>query len=336
LDHPNPFFKEIYIMIQKNKNILFSLALCLSISAFSGCANTSSNLDQAQETSQQIISFEDDLGNTLEIAQPQRVACTIGSFADIWVLAGGYETLVAAPADTWTSFDLDLSEDVVNLGEIKNLNTEELAATSPDLVIASAKSESNKELQELLDSMNIPVAYFDVSSFSDYLRMLEICTKLTGNDEAYEQYGTSISSQVDEAIAMADGSNPSVLYMRATGKGVKAMEKEGSVLGEMLTDLDCHNITEDYPSLLSDLSMEAILQADPEYIFLIYQGSDVTDAQANMDAFISENPAWQSLSAVQNDKVIVLEHTLYNLKPNDKWGQAYLQLAGILYESNSN
>ena len=44
-----------------------------------------------------------------------------------------------------------------------------------------------------------------------------------------------------------------------------------------------------------------------------------------------ENPAWRSLTAVQEGRFYTLEHELYNLKPNARWGEAYERLADILY-----
>lgn len=50
--------------------------------------------------------FTDDLGRSVTVNEaPQRVAALIGSFADVWCLAGGRDTLVAAADDAWTSFD---------------------------------------------------------------------------------------------------------------------------------------------------------------------------------------------------------------------------------------
>ena len=46
--------------------------------------------------SAQAISIVDDLGRTVHVeAPPQRVAALIGSFADVWCLAGGADTLAA-------------------------------------------------------------------------------------------------------------------------------------------------------------------------------------------------------------------------------------------------
>jgi iron complex transport system substrate-binding protein len=259
------------------------------------------------------------------------VATLIGSFADIWCLAGGKDTLVATANDTWTSFDLDLSEDVANLGAIKEPSLETLIAAEPDLVIASCNTEADVELLETLESMGIPVVYFEVSSFEDYLRMLDICTQLTGCTENYETYGEALVQEIDEAKAMADGTEPSVLYVRATSSSCKVKNSEDSVLGEMLSDLDCQNIADSDTGLLENLSLEAILADDPDYIFVVIQGSDPTDAEAMLESTLLSNPAWESLTAVQEGRYYVLDQSLYNLKPNAHWGEAYLQLAEILY-----
>ena len=166
------------------------------------------------ETPAESITFTDDLGREVTLAKPSRVAALIGSFADVWCLAGGQDTLVATANDSWTQFDLDLPETVKNLGTTTEPNVELLRAAEPDFVIGSTKTEADLELQDLLEQSGIPVAYFNVSSFGDYLRMLEICTQLTGCPENYEEYGTKVQAQIDQAKTRPDGSEPSVLYVR--------------------------------------------------------------------------------------------------------------------------
>jgi len=41
-----------------------------------------------------------------------------------------------------------------------------------------------------------------------------------------------------------------------------------------------------------------------------------------------------SLSAVKENHYFVLDKRLYNLKPNARWGEAYKELADILYPEN--
>ena len=276
------------------------------------------------------VSFTDDLGREVEVAPPTRVAALIGSFADIWCLAGGKDALVATASDAWTSFDLNLGG-VADLGAVKEPNLEVLLAARPDLVIGSVSTAADLELESTLTQAGIPVAYFDVDGFDDYLRMLEICTRLTGRPENYALYGENVAAQVEAAVARQDGSAPRVLCMRATGSSCKVKGSEGTVLGEMLAALGCVNIADSDASLLEELSLEAIIAADPDYIFVALQGSDPTKAMATLEATLLSNPAWENLTAVREGRFYTMEQTLYNLKPNARWGEAYEKLADILY-----
>ena len=278
------------------------------------------------------VTFTDALGRTVTVESPKRVAALIGSFADVWCLAGGKDTLVAAADDTWTQFELGLPETVVNLGGVKEPSAEALLAAQPDFVIGSAKTAADVDLLPTLERAGIPTAYFEVSTFEDYLAMLEVCTRVTGRPELYEQYGEQVRAQVDAAVARAEGQEgPSVLYLRATGSSCKVKNSENSVLGEMLAALGCVNIADSDASLLEELSMEAILAADPERIFIVMQGSDQEKVRQTLESAVLSNPAWQQLSAVKNGRVYYMDQQLYNLKPNARWGEAYEKLAEILY-----
>ena len=270
--------------------------------------------------------FTDDLGREVTVENPQRVACLTASFADIWCAAGGAETLAATTNATWTYFDLPIGDDVVNLGGSKTLDLEALAACGPDLVLASAGTDRNLELEETLKLLGLNIAYFSVNSFEDYLRMLEICTDLTGRSDLYEENGTAVAQRVDAALARADGSEPSALYIRATGTACKVKNSEDCVLGDMLAALGCRNIADG--GALESLSMEAILAEDPDHIFVVMQNAD---AQPILESTLLSDPAWQSLTAVQTGRYYVMDPALFNLKPNARWGEAYEILADILY-----
>ena len=50
-----------------------------------------------------------------------------------------------------------------------------------------------------------------------------------------------------------------------------------------------------------------------------------------LEKTLFSNPAWQTLTAVREGRVHVMDGSLFNLKPNSRWGEAYEQLAEILY-----
>ncbi|MEQ2519861.1 ABC transporter substrate-binding protein [Ruthenibacterium sp. CLA-JM-H11] len=310
------------------------LLICVLLSLFLlvSCGTAAPSSQSASAAQADSVTFTDDLGRTVTVDSPKRVAALIGSFADVWCIAGGKDTLVAAADDTWTQFDLDLDESVIDLGKVSEPSAETLLAAQPDFVLASTKTSADVELMPTLENAGIPTAYFDVSSFEDYLRMLEICTRITGCEDRYEQYGTLVQEQVDAAIASAQGKQgPTVLYLRATGSSCKVKNSQNTVLGEMLADLGCTNIADSDESLLETLSMEAILQADPECIFIVLQGSDQEKARQTLEKAVLSNPAWQQLRAVQQSKCYYMDQQLYNVKPNARWGEAYEGLAEILY-----
>ena len=99
----------------------------------------------------------------------------------------------------------------------------------------------------------------------------------------------------------------------------------------MLSDLDCINIADSEESLMEKLSMEVILQEDPDFIFAVYMANDTSSAEAAMESVLFSNPAWNTLSAVKEDHFYIMDSSLYNLKPNARWGEAYEKLAEILY-----
>lgn len=167
---------------------------------------------------------------------------------------------------------------------------------------------------------------------STYLDMLRICTHLTGSTDNYELYGTRVLEQFHAALSRVGEDSPAVLCLRVSGSYCRVKGSDGNVLGEMLAELGSVNVA-DGSSLLEELSMEAIMDADPDYIFAVLLGDDQSKAQEPLEAALLQNPAWQSLRAVRDGHFYVLDHQLYNQKPNARWGEAYEGLVDILYEN---
>ena len=262
-----------------------------------------------------------------------RDACSI-----VLEYSGSTETVQAADGSTLLkpgqTYGLELEEEVVNIGSPMKPNVELVLGSEPDLIIASSLSPSNLELKETFDNAGIPAAYFDVSSFQDYLDLLELCTRLTGRPENYETYGAAVQAQVDGAVDRRSVYSfaPTVLTIQVSGSSVKVKNSRDNVLGPILADLGCVNIADRDGSLLEDLSLETILQADPDFIFAVYHGTDEEAARANLEESLLSNPAWASLGAVEGERFHILDRRMYSLKPNALWGDAYEQLADILWK----
>ena len=308
-----------------NKKLFLVLLVAGSVLLF-GCAYN--DTPQGEE----YITVTDSLSREVKVQKnPARVATLIGSFADVWTLAGGQ--ICAAAEDAWEDFGLD-AEGAVNIGGAHSPSLELLLSSSPELVLASASTASNVALLDTLESMRIPVVYFDVDNFDDYLGMLYTCTLITGREDLYQRNGLEIKQKVDRIKAEFTTSALSeeekrVLVLRVSSTSVKAKGSASTILGELLSDIGCVNIADSDSTLLENLSVESVIRLDPRHIFVVTMGSEQS-ATENLRHSIIDNSAWQSVSALKEGRIHLMDRRLFNLKPNSRWADSYEKVCSIM------
>ena len=130
-----------------------------------------------------------------------------------------------------------------------------------------------------------------------------------------------IETPVETAMCpFVAGKKPAVVPILRAGLGM---------VGGMLKEFGCVNIADSDGSLLTELSLEAIVQSDPDYIFISCMG-DLAEGQAQLEASLTSNPIWDTLQAVENNRVFWLDKELFHQKPNARWGESYEILAELL------
>ena len=151
------------------------------------------------------------------------------------------------------------------------------------------------------------------------------------NDNQGHLAGDNLLKQSEEILkdVPADAEEKTYLLLHVSATKSK-VEKNDYFASEIFNRLGLINIAADN-SAFDELSLEHIVAADPDYIFVTTQGDDKEAALANVQDLLVNNPAWSQLSAVQNGHYYEIEKELYNSKPNARWGEAYEKLADILY-----
>ena len=276
--------------------------------------------------------FIDATGRSLEIENPRCVVSLFGSYGQLWQIAGG--TLAATTQDI---LERQPDEDIVNIGSYTEPNMEAVFALEPDLVILSAKTKAHVQLGELLEEAGICHAYFEVMTWRDYMDALDIMTSLTGRRDLYQAQVEAVQRPIEGMVEAAQGlsghGERTALLLRASSTQVHAKDSSDTVAGPILNDLGFVNLADGDSPLSENLSMEAILAADPDWIFVTTQGLDSEAAQATIRATLTEHPAWASLSAVQGGRFIMLDPMLFHYRPNDRWAEAYRFVFDLLHEA---
>jgi len=321
------------------KVIVLAFTACLALGMLAGCGKDIVIQDISiaggdKKEAPGSVTFKDDLGNEVTVENPERVVACMGSFANVWELAGG--TLVGATEDSFAEYGLD-ADKIKGVGSFTAPNLEEIIDLEPDFVIMTGAATgkdgaaSQVELRDALKASGIEVAYFTVTVFEDYLRMLRVCCDITGREDLYEENGTAIEEQIDIITqGVSSKESPSVLLMTTYSQGTR-VQNSSTMTGAMLKELGVTNLADEHQSLLRDFSLEAVIEANPDFILVVPMGNDDEAALKNLKEATAANPAWAELDAVKNGRYVTLDKTLFLYKPNAKWSQSYLTLADILY-----
>lgn len=281
-------------------------------------------------------SFTDDSGEVVTLdAEPTKVAVLFSSYAEIWTDAGG--SVAVTVAETVERGFADDSVTVIDPGSgHSTIDLEALISAEPDFVIGTTDYAGQVDAVSFCRGVGIPAALFRVECFDDYLDVLEIFCDIAGSPENYELYGTSVESEIDalfdsvcEYLESADA--PDILFVRAgsTDSSTKAKTAADNFACAMLDELGVNNIADERGELTGALSLEAIIEADPDYMFITTMGNEAA-AIEHMDSMLTSE-GWRELSCVKESNYAYLPKELFHFKPNSRWADAYKMLVELLY-----
>ena len=262
---------------------------------------------------------------------PRRVVSLYGSFAEAWTQAGG--TLAGVTDDAVSERGLDVDSAMV-IGTTKAPNLELVLSLDPDLVILSSDIAAQSGAREVLQNAGVPCRAYRVDTWRDYAAMMDDFTRLTGRRDLYEAIIPPMEKQIESVISAAKKKQgPKTLLLRAYSGGAKVKGAD-NLAGAMLRDLGCVNVADLHPSLLEDLSLEAIVTEDPDWILVSVMGGDEEAALKGLYESLGKNPAFQALTAVREGRMRVLPRELFHYKPNARWAESYRYLYEMLFEES--
>jgi len=320
----------------KNKLIAFLLAAASMLFCFAGCTSGETENTTAETTAQVTgeetqgevsfpYSFTDSTGEKITLNErPQKVAVMFSSYAEIWTLSGG--SIALTVGDSITRGFAPEGTPLAGESSGMKVDKEAIVAAMPDFVILTADLASQSDARDLLKECGIPAAAFREETIDDYLYMLRIFCDINGTPEIYELHGTAVRDEISMILSTCRKQSFSYLFVRAGSalSSTKVMTAESHFACGMIDELGGVNIASGTTLFSDGLSLEAIVKADPDRIFVIAMGKEETSFAFFRS--LLETDGWSSLSAVKSGKVVYLSKALYNYKPNQRWAEAYVKL----------
>lgn len=304
----------------KNKTVFI---IFLTIFFFTSCNFQA----EKSETPENGIFVTDSLGNSFSIPKNPNVVVCYGSFTECWLLSGG--SVIGTTDDAVYDRCFDLEKNIPIIGTVKDINLEKIVSLNPDYIILSADIANQLALKESFDSLNLKYGYFRVDNFDDYDRMMKAFCMINGRQEVYEKNVSDVERRIEKIkkdVLLKE--KKTYILMRVYSTGIKV--KADDIADSILKDLGAVSIVDDNPSLLTDLSVEKVIQSDPDFIFVSTMG-DSDAAQAYFEYNILNNPAWQELKAIKQGNYRILPKDLFHYKPNNRWGKSYEYISNVLY-----
>ncbi|MDD4321764.1 MAG: ABC transporter substrate-binding protein [Acidaminococcaceae bacterium] len=274
----------------------------------------------------------DSVGREIVIPEhPKRVVILNASNLELYYAAGGQA--IAKPVSS--AFDVELQKkiaDIPEIGFIHSPNLEKIISLQPDLVIGTNVPFHNA-LKDALQKAGIPLYINSLSSYEDVLKTITFYGELANTKDRAIEKRRDIETEYAAVINQVKGKKTPKSLIVFGSPDSYSMATKKSFSGDLVNRLGGGNIADlnnNFGDSYVPLSMEYITQKDPEVIFIITMGNS-QKVMENFKTNMKENPIWNDVSAVKNDRIYQLPADLFTVNPGTQVAKAMLLLAEYLY-----
>ncbi|MGA3603027.1 ABC transporter substrate-binding protein [Lysinibacillus agricola] len=278
------------------KKTILSLFTALSVFTLAACGNdkTSEETTTEKETTpiKESVTYDKDVAS-------------ISIF-----LTGNLQALEITPVGTTTSDFLPLQEErfpeTEYLGFTKEPDMEALIALQPDEIFIDAEFAEKHGLDKYEAIATTHVINLDEGRWKDHLNNI---AEITDRTETAEQFIADYEAKVEEVKVLAKDKlgEGTVMAVRVSAKGIRVYGMErplGPILFEDLGFTPAPGI-EAIDKNWENISKEVLPDYNPDTMFVLVSSVDEGSQQVFNE--LQNDPIWQSLKAVQNNQVIVIE-----------------------------
>jgi iron complex transport system substrate-binding protein len=244
------------------------------------------------------ITVTDDAGREVTIEQrPERIISIAPSNTEILFALGLADRVVGV--DSYSNYPPEATEKP-QVGDYVDPDLETIVAAAPDLILAT-EAHVATVLPEL-ETLGLPTVVVEPTTLDEVFAGIALVGQVSGESAAAQKLVCSLQARVDAVSgAIAGAPTPRVFFELSPDLYTAG---PGSFVDDILTRAGGQNIAADAAEMWPQLSMEALVSADPEVILLADHEAGVTAEQ------VAARPGWQGVSAVESGRIVSLDADL--------------------------
>ncbi len=205
------------------------------------------------------------------------------------------------------------------IGNAHQPNFEQIASLKPDVLVANNGFQKNVPTVE---GQGTKVIISSANSVQDIQKNIELYGTAMKKEDKAKELNQKINNQMKKYEKKSDVK--ALLVYGAPGTYLAALPT--SLSGDILEKTGGKNIASDFPEMkeypqYAQLSVERIIEANPDVIYLITHG-DPTSVKKAFEGEMMKNEAWKNLDAVKQNRVVILPPNLFGSNPGTKVTEA--------------
>lgn len=205
-------------------------------------------------------------------------------------------------------------DNVPRIGRTGTPDLEKVKALKTELVISTIFSK--KTLKEKYDMINIPSFYLDVDTYQHSKDTIKILGKAFHKEEKANQILDDWNKRekiVEEKSKTMPSKKVAIIF--GNGESFFMVGKE-HFLQELLDKVNCENIVTKFDKSAVNkrsvpFSLEQLITINPDVI-LILPSSKTKNGEVFKE-FFDKNPVWKYTNAYKNNKIIIIDPTLFRM-----------------------
>jgi iron complex transport system substrate-binding protein len=237
----------------------------------------------------------------------------------LFAIGAGDQVLAVDDQSNYPPEALDKPHDLSGLEP----NVEAIAALQPDLVVIA---DDFTGLTQQLEAVGLTVwSGPAATSFDNVYEQIEQLGAITGHVADAAELVATMQTDIDAKVKAAPQPAQPLTYYHELDNTYYSVT-ENTFIGQVYSLFglrsiaDLQEVDSDYPQL----SAEAIISADPDFIFLADGG------YGESPETVAARPGWASLKAVTNDNVVVVDADIAS-----RWGPRVVDYIAAVSETMS-